>query len=757
MAPPAAAAPAVITVNSTGDQPDALVNGICATSLGTCTLRAALREAQGDATANTINFAIPGAGRHTIQLGSSLPEVSDTAPTTINGYSESGSAVNTHASVSNAVLQIQIRGLGPAAAPEGLVLRSAGNVVRGLAFFNLRIGVRITGAGATRNLVVGNFIGTDAAGTFGLTGSNSGAPGLFLSGGATANQIGRPGAADRNVISGNAGNGVGIGSPPTVEENDANKVQNNIIGLSPDGSRKLANLNHGVDVNAGASSNLIGGPGAGEGNVASGNAGSGVEVSHGRGGNITDQNQIIGNKIGINATGTAGPAYARNGVGNVQSGQNVRVEDGVTNTLVAGNVIGNSENGGIRVDADVTGTRIQNNRIGRTITGVAVSNGNYGVELDLGTNNTVVGPGNVIAHNESGVRIRGASTITNTVTAENTVTANSIFSNDGLGIDLEPIGAVNQNDSGDGDTGANTRLNFPVLTAATPESVTGTACASCRVEVFVADTTNTDGTQAGAYGEGRTLVGAGDTDGSGNFTIRLAGAAGRTITATATDDAGNTSEFARNRVVPTSYASDNFNRSVVGGWGNASAGGPWTPVSNPESFAVNGQKGTISVPAGQARQIELRSINASRLSVVVTVDTNRLPTGGSHLIFVVARRRDAATMYRARLRLAPNGSVHAGVEVNGTLLDEEPVGGLSHTPGTPLRLRAQVTGTNPTTIRVKAWKANSSEPSAFALTVTDNTSGLQQGGAVGLGARSTETVGGPVAVTFDDLSAVSPK
>jgi hypothetical protein len=97
------------------------------------------------------------------------------------------------------------------------------------------------------------------------------------------------------------------------------------------------------------------------------------------------------------------------------------------------------------------------------------------------------------------------------------------------------------------------------------------------------------------------------------------------------------------------------------------------------------------------------------------------------------------------------------VEVNGALLDEEPVSDLSHTPGTPLRMRAQVTGTNPTTIGVKVWTAASSEPSAFALTVTDGTSALQQGGAIGLGARSTETVGAPVVATFDDLSAVSPK
>jgi parallel beta-helix repeat protein len=126
----------------------------------------------------------------------------------------------------------------------------------------------------------------------------------------------------------------------------------------------------------------------------------------------------------------------------------------------------------------------------------------------------------------------------------NTISQNSMEANDNLGIDLGADG-VTPNDTGDSDTGPNMLLNFPEDLAfnAGPETVTGTACTGCTVEVFATDT------PSDTHGEGRTYLGTAVADGSGNFSLAVSGAPcglEGDLTATATDAAGNTSEFAEN-------------------------------------------------------------------------------------------------------------------------------------------------------------------------------------------------------------------
>ena len=185
------------------------------------------------------------------------------------------------------------------------------------------------------------------------------------------------------------------------------------------------------------------------------------------------------------------------------------------------------------------GSVIEHNWIGVTPGGNRIPNANVGVKIEGDSAGWRIGPGNVIAYNGSnGVRIDDANS------DRNTITRNSIFANTGLGIDIQPLGQPNPNDAGDLDTGPNEQLNYPELKTATPLRATGTACANCTVEVFLADA------GAGAYGQGKTFVGSSDANADGSFTVELSGAAGGNyVTTTATDAAGNTSEFSANKVV----------------------------------------------------------------------------------------------------------------------------------------------------------------------------------------------------------------
>lgn len=129
----------------------------------------------------------------------------------------------------------------------------------------------------------------------------------------------------------------------------------------------------------------------------------------------------------------------------------------------------------------------------------------------------------------------------------NTITQNSIHDNGGLGIALGwSLGAgcsPRANDAGDLDVGANTVLNHPVITGVAPAgggsyTISGTAPSSATVELFLSD-----GDPSG-HGEGKAFLGATTADPGGSFVTTLTLApTGAALTATATDLAGNTSEF----------------------------------------------------------------------------------------------------------------------------------------------------------------------------------------------------------------------
>lgn len=239
---------------------------------------------------------------------------------------------------------------------------SARNIVSG----NASGGVALRGA---NNSIRGNYIGLDITGTVDLGNGSNGIRAL----GASNGFIGGTAAGEGNVISGNASGGIELDADVS-----GISIQGNLIGTNAAGTASIANDGSGVGL--GGSSNLLGGASAAARNVVSGNGYDGVNL-YGVG------NQIKGNYIGLNVSGTAALANAGNGI------RAITASNGVIGGVAAGegNVISGNGSSGIVLDDDVSGTTIQGNRIGTNAAGTAiVANQGGGVGLD-GTNNLLGG------------------------------------------------------------------------------------------------------------------------------------------------------------------------------------------------------------------------------------------------------------------------------------------------------------------------------------------------------------------------------
>ena len=178
----------------------------------------------------------------------------------------------------------------------------ASNLISG----NSNDGIILTNSDTTRNLVAGNFIGTDASGSMPLGNGGAGVS-LF---GASGNTVGGTTAMARNVISANGTVGFpGSDGVLIYELATGNLVQGNFIGTDFSGTtiQGLGNVNNGVDISGPLpgttggipSNNTIGGTAPGAGNLISGNGTSndpsvaGVLITLGASNNL-----VQGNKIG---------------------------------------------------------------------------------------------------------------------------------------------------------------------------------------------------------------------------------------------------------------------------------------------------------------------------------------------------------------------------------------------------------------------------------------------------------------------------
>lgn len=390
---------------------------------------------------------------------------------------------------------------------------------------NVISGNRVYGAiyygQVSENNIAGNFIGTDATGSYAIPN----ATGICVDDASNHNII------ENNLLSGNVSYGLFI----VTTGSDYNIFRGNNVGLNYLGEFPIPN-DVGLLIGGGAQNNIIGGDTEYDRNIFSGNNYGGIEVTD----NSTDFNIIKGNYIGLDLSGMS--SVVNNfgiGVANLASG-----------TVIENNTISANTTFGIILTDNSEYTEVYSNNIGVAADGVS-DRGNLaaGIAITAGANNNIIGSidkPNIIAFNDS-----TGIVIADNTTLNNRISGNFIYNNEYLGIDIIP-GGVNANDPGDLDMGANMQMNFPVITdnyfdGESPIAVIkGTLDTqnpqNCIVEIYTAIQDDEF-----VNGEGFRYVASTSPDASGNWQVYCEdGLGGDYLTALAIDANGNTSEFAAN-------------------------------------------------------------------------------------------------------------------------------------------------------------------------------------------------------------------
>jgi CSLREA domain-containing protein len=566
-------------VNTTDDLDD----GLCDNAH--CSLREAIIASNTTPGQQIIAFEIPGIAPYTIEICSPLPAITDAvlidgtleaaypynggpvvalapgqncaAPPyalwfevgnnvvrglSIVGFDQASAPISggliLHAGVGSTIEDNYI-GLLPGGTPwgnrNGILLGSESHTIENNVISGNTYGVHAFMGG---HIIDQNYIGTDPGGTStSLDLRNT--IGVYIEPGADNNDIGLSGTG--NVISGN-GDGVYLGS-------QSNTLLGNKIGTDHTGTIALGNGN-GVHASVGTH-NSIGGTVPGDSNLISGNI-TGLKMG--------SNSHVWGNFIGTDFSGSAAIPN-QIGIG-IQTASYVLI--GGTGAGQSNLISGNS-NAGIIIHGGASHVEVVRNKIGTDITGSGPLGNGRGIFIQGSDNfigHVATGGGNTIAYNnnegilivwsaahnrievndihDNGVGVYAMDDTTNA----NPFTQNTIFANAALGLDLAPWG-VNLNDPGDGDTGANQRLNYPEFTSASTSVAEGTACHGCTVEIFQSDLDSSN------HGEGEVLLGSVVAGPFGDFTFNYPStlATCDRITATTTDVFGNTSEFSPNRAV----------------------------------------------------------------------------------------------------------------------------------------------------------------------------------------------------------------
>jgi hypothetical protein len=380
-------------------------------------------------------------------------------------------------------------------------------------------------------------------------------------------------------ITGFGGDGIDI------RNSNNNVVIGNYVGIAANGSR-LPNGDSGIEINGSSQGNRIGGLGAGERNVVSGNSGIGVQllgIVRPDGSCLAPQNNLVeGNYLGLDAQGKKPSPYGNQGAG---LGLSVCAQ----NNAVRANVASGNHDDGIQLDgrtgpagtANVCNNTIQGNIVGLDPSGsVTRPNVDDGIDIDRGSCNnlvggTVAGARNIIAGNASdGVDLHEKSEA-GTATNGNAIVGNLI----GLAADAStPIPNL-QN-------GVNIRFTTQNNTVE-GNVIAGNGASGVTIETGLARANTVRNNKIGTLADGTTLRGNGGsgvyvTGGAFQNRIEANTIAGNTLDGVAIEQLSNSTAQTRQNTIT-------HNRI----WSNGGLGIDLLPVDG-----VNANDGATSATVG---------------------------------------------------------------------------------------------------------------------------------------------------------------
>lgn len=378
-----------------------------------------------------------------------------------------------------------------------------------------------------QNFIFSNYIGTLPTSVVGY--QNAGHGILFIDG--DQNDIGGVSTL-RNIIADNDSCGIAMYS------SNQNILIENYIGLNAQGQTR-ANALHGI-LMVNSDSNTVGGATGFDGNYIAGHDSAGIAIY-----GASRENSVMANFIGVQFDTLQPPIGNRIGV-RIQGGKRNHIGSKVAE--VQNSILGNKE-AGVLINGD--SNFVQANLIKSSLNDPNDTTGAGDGVIVNGLGNRIGGSYNsetnsIFDNDGAGVLVKGGE--------RNTIRGNLIYDNGRLGIDLLPVPDVTENDSLDGDTGANSLLNFPVIDSGFVangstkiygrfNSTLDTTFQTAIIEFFLNSECDTL-----HHGEGKRFkdslaipMNFGETP--FQCTINEKVDSNNVLTLTLTDDRGNTSEF----------------------------------------------------------------------------------------------------------------------------------------------------------------------------------------------------------------------